>query len=160
MRKGKRFAEEQIMRILHDAEAAGNVRDVCRQHNIAAQTLDRWRRQWGGWKSLRRSACGHSNGRTLRCSASGGHAPSTIGCCRRGWENTGKPGCQAPRGSVSGADVPRQRAPCRPGLGAAPQPKTAAGRLTRPGRVETAHSSPLGALSTLGVSEELPPVEG
>ena len=41
-------AEEQIIRILHDAEASGNVREVCRQHNIAAQTLYRWRRQLGG----------------------------------------------------------------------------------------------------------------
>jgi len=48
MMKGKRFSEEQIIRILHDAEAAGNVRDVCRQHNIAEQTLYRWRRQFGG----------------------------------------------------------------------------------------------------------------
>jgi putative transposase len=46
--KGKRFSEEQIIRILHDAEASGNVREVCRQHNIAEQTLYRWRRQFGG----------------------------------------------------------------------------------------------------------------
>ena len=44
----KRFSEEQIIRILHDAEALGNVREVCRQHNIAEQTLYRWRRQFGG----------------------------------------------------------------------------------------------------------------
>jgi putative transposase len=44
----KRFTEEQIIRILHDAEIVGNVRDVCRQHNIAEQTLYRWRRQFGG----------------------------------------------------------------------------------------------------------------
>ena len=44
----KRFTEEQIIRILHDAEVLGNVRDVCRQHNIAEQTLYRWRRQLGG----------------------------------------------------------------------------------------------------------------
>ena len=46
--KGKRFSEEQIMRILHDVEALGNVRDVCRQHNTAEQTLYRWRRPFGG----------------------------------------------------------------------------------------------------------------
>src|SRR5919197_6626894 len=46
--QGTRFAEEQIIRILHDAEATGNVRDVCRQHHIAEQTLYRWRRQFGG----------------------------------------------------------------------------------------------------------------
>ena len=46
--KGKRFSEEQIIRILHDAEAMGNVREVCHQHNSAEQTLYRWRRQFGG----------------------------------------------------------------------------------------------------------------
>jgi putative transposase len=44
----KRFSEEQIMRILKEAEAIGNVREVCRQHNIAEQTLFRWRRKFGG----------------------------------------------------------------------------------------------------------------
>jgi hypothetical protein len=50
--KGKRFSEEQIIRILHDAEALGNVRDVCRQLNIAEQTLYRWRRQCGGMEPV------------------------------------------------------------------------------------------------------------
>lgn len=46
--KGKRFSEEQIIRILHEAETLDNIREVCRQHNIAEQTLYRWRRQFGG----------------------------------------------------------------------------------------------------------------
>ena len=46
--KGKRFAEEQMMRILHAAETLDNVREVCHQHNSAEQTLYRWRRQFGG----------------------------------------------------------------------------------------------------------------
>jgi putative transposase len=33
---------------LKEAEAIGNVREVCRQHNIAEQTLFRWRRKFGG----------------------------------------------------------------------------------------------------------------
>ena len=45
-------SEEQILRILHDAEALGNVRDVCCQHHIAEQTLERWRRQFGGMERL------------------------------------------------------------------------------------------------------------
>ncbi len=44
----KRFTEEQIMRILHEAETLDNVRNGCRQHNIAEQTLYRWRRQFSG----------------------------------------------------------------------------------------------------------------
>jgi putative transposase len=44
----KRFTEEQIIRILQEAEILGTVRDVCRQHNIAEQTLSRWRRQVDG----------------------------------------------------------------------------------------------------------------
>ena len=46
--KGKRFSEAQIIRIVHEAETLNNVREVCRQHNIAEQTLYRWRRQFGG----------------------------------------------------------------------------------------------------------------
>jgi putative transposase len=46
--KRNRFSAEQIIRILQEAEALGNVRDVCRQHNIAEQTLYRWRRKFGG----------------------------------------------------------------------------------------------------------------
>src|SRR4029453_12423892 len=46
--KGKRFSEEKIIRILPEAETLDNVREVCRQHNIAEQTLYRWRRRFGG----------------------------------------------------------------------------------------------------------------
>jgi len=44
----KRFSEEQIIRILKDAEVLGNVRDVCRQQNISEQTFYRWRKKFGG----------------------------------------------------------------------------------------------------------------
>ena len=44
----KRFNEEQIVRILQEAEAAGNVRDVCRKYNMTEQTFYRWRKQFAG----------------------------------------------------------------------------------------------------------------
>jgi hypothetical protein len=37
--KGKRSSEEQIMRILQEAEPLDNVREARRQHNIAGQTF-------------------------------------------------------------------------------------------------------------------------
>jgi len=43
--KRARFPEEQIIGILKAAEAAGNIREVCREHNITEQTFYRWRRQ-------------------------------------------------------------------------------------------------------------------
>lgn len=45
----KRHTEEQIIRILREAEKEGiQLRDVCKQHNITEQTLYRWRNKYGG----------------------------------------------------------------------------------------------------------------
>ena len=44
----KRSTEEHMIQSPHDAEALGNVRAVCRQHQMVEQTLSRWRRQFGG----------------------------------------------------------------------------------------------------------------
>ena len=46
--KRARFSEEQIIGILKAAEAGGNARVACREHNISEQTFYRWRRKYGG----------------------------------------------------------------------------------------------------------------
>jgi putative transposase len=45
----KRFEEEQIIRILREADVSGvQIRDMCRRHNITEQTFFRWRKKYGG----------------------------------------------------------------------------------------------------------------
>ena len=44
----KRHTEEQIVKILSEVEAVGSVREVSRKHNIAEQTIYRWRQVYGG----------------------------------------------------------------------------------------------------------------
>ena len=45
----KRHSEEQIIRILREAETNQiPIREVCREHNITEQTLYRWRNKYGG----------------------------------------------------------------------------------------------------------------
>ena len=44
----KRFSEEQIIRILKEAESAGTAREVIRRHNISEQTYYRWKNKFGG----------------------------------------------------------------------------------------------------------------
>ena len=44
----KRFTEEQIVRILQEAEGGMSTRDVCRKHGIAEQTFYRWKTKYGG----------------------------------------------------------------------------------------------------------------
>ena len=46
--KGKRFTEEQIIRILHEAESGLAVVDICRKHNCSEQSFYRWKAKYGG----------------------------------------------------------------------------------------------------------------
>ena len=46
--KAKRFTEEQIIGILNEAEQTGNIREVCRAHNVTETTFYRWRSKFGG----------------------------------------------------------------------------------------------------------------
>ena len=45
---GGQDEEEQTIRILKEGDAIGNVREICRQHNVTEQTFYRWRNKYGG----------------------------------------------------------------------------------------------------------------
>lgn len=44
----KRFTEEQIVKILQEAERSGTDREVIRKHNISDATFYRWKKLYGG----------------------------------------------------------------------------------------------------------------
>tara|TARA_R110002096_G_scaffold436021_1_gene665240 strand:+ start:111927 stop:112193 length:267 start_codon:yes stop_codon:yes gene_type:complete len=46
--KRKRFSEEQIIRILKEAEAGVPVKDLCRKHGMANASFYAWRSKYGG----------------------------------------------------------------------------------------------------------------
>jgi len=45
--KGKSFSLGVRIQVLRSVEAGASVKDVCRQHQIAEQTIRRWRRELG-----------------------------------------------------------------------------------------------------------------
>jgi len=46
--KGKRYSEEQIIRILKQVEDGTPVSQVCREHGVSEQSVYRWRTQYDG----------------------------------------------------------------------------------------------------------------
>jgi putative transposase len=43
-----RFTEEQILAILHEADAGRKVDELCRAHGVARHTYYRWKAKFGG----------------------------------------------------------------------------------------------------------------
>ncbi len=46
--KGERFTEEQIIRVLKEAESGLQVTDLCRRQGISEATYYRWKSKYGG----------------------------------------------------------------------------------------------------------------
>jgi putative transposase len=46
--KGKRFSEEQIIKVLKEAEAGIAVAELCRRHGVSEQSFYRWKAKYGG----------------------------------------------------------------------------------------------------------------
>lgn len=46
--KGKRFKEEQIIRILQEVDGGKSVAHVCREQGVSEQSVYRWRQMYGG----------------------------------------------------------------------------------------------------------------
>jgi len=46
--KGKRYNEEQIVRILQEVDGGKSVAGVCREYGVSEQSVYRWRTKYGG----------------------------------------------------------------------------------------------------------------
>ena len=47
----KRFTEDQIVKILHEAAAGGKVGEVCRKHGVSEPTYYNWKKKYEGMTS-------------------------------------------------------------------------------------------------------------
>ena len=67
--KGTRYSEEQIIKILREAESGMSAADVCRKHGVSEWSFYRWRQKYGGMnisEAKRLKALGEENLRLKR----------------------------------------------------------------------------------------------
>lgn len=46
--KGKKFSDEQIVKVLKESEAVAKTADLCRKHGISPATFYNWKAKFGG----------------------------------------------------------------------------------------------------------------
>ncbi len=46
--KGKKFTEEQIIKVLKESEAGAKTAELCRRHGISEATFYNWKAKFGG----------------------------------------------------------------------------------------------------------------
>lgn len=46
--KGKKFSEEQIVKVLRESEAGAKTAELCRRHGISTATFYNWKAKYGG----------------------------------------------------------------------------------------------------------------
>jgi putative transposase len=51
MAKGRRYTEDEILKVLKEIEAGATIASVARAHGITDQTIYRWREKYGGMQS-------------------------------------------------------------------------------------------------------------
>lgn len=51
----KGHSEEELLRVLWEAESGDTVVKICRKHGISQQTLYSWKKKYAGWGS---ASCG------------------------------------------------------------------------------------------------------
>jgi putative transposase len=49
--KGKRYTEDEILKVLKEIEGGATIASVARAHGVTDQTLYRWREKYGGMES-------------------------------------------------------------------------------------------------------------
>ena len=67
--KGTRYSEEQIIKILREADSGMSAADVCRKHGVSEWSFYRWRQKYGGMnisEAKRLKALGEENLRLKR----------------------------------------------------------------------------------------------
>ena len=67
--KRTRFTEEQIIAILREQEAGGQVSELCRRHGVSSPTFYKWKAKYGGMdvsEARRLKALEDENGRLKR----------------------------------------------------------------------------------------------